>query len=298
MSELKVDKISALGTGVNVSNPVGIRTAAPTAAGDALYVNGNTDVIGAVEVVTVQAENYGVRIKAPTNNTNSILQFTNNAGVQRAFVSADANNNLLLGSGTQNRVSIDGNSGLLSALFASDFVGDANFRSALNAQGNSTFNGQATFNNTVPLCSIVPTLGSHLVNLDYLNTTASKVYVVGMNETGARTNTHTLSNVAAGSYAWITILGLHNERDFGGTIYEYMYLTASGNGGSVTNYHDQRFSKEGGRGHYYVKAGAEVAFGILNLTSKGNVTINYSRVTNNGGEYGTEVSYVGLLIKT
>jgi hypothetical protein len=210
MSELKVNNISAVGSGIKISNPVGIRTAAPTTAGDALYVSGNTDIEGSVEVVTVQAQNYGVRIKSPANNGTSILQFTNNSGTtERAAIYADSTNGLTISTAGTPKVSVN-STGLLTALQQSRFVGASTFENQMN------INGQAQFNNLAPLCSIIPTLGSHLVNLDYLNTTASKVYVVGMNENASRTNSHTLQNVASGTYAWITILGMFNKEDFRG----------------------------------------------------------------------------------
>ena len=298
MSELKVNKISALGTGVTVSNPVGINTSAPTTAGDALYVGGNTDIVGAVEVVTVQAENYGVRIKAPANNSSSVLQFTNNAGTQRSFIAGDVNNNIVFATGagtaTRNRMIINGTSGLLSALYASDFSGDANFRAASTFAGNTTFNGQATFNNVAPLCSIIPTLGSHLVNLDYLNSTASKVYIVYKNEDSSSTGTHTIPNVAKGTYFWITIMGLYNGTDFGGCVDEVYYFNAYLGGDSALNTLDHRFCKTGGAGHYYTKSGAEISTSILNVSSKGTVTVNYTASKHPD----TSVSYVCLLVKT
>lgn len=298
MSELKVDKISALGTGVNVNNPVGIRTAAPTAAGDALYVNGNTDVYGSVEVVTVQAENYGVRIKAPANNTNSILQFTNNTGTQRAFVSADASNNLILGSGTQNRVTINGASGLLSALYASDFAGDANFRSAANFAGNSVFNGQATFNNTSPSCSILPTLGRHLVNLDYLNSSASKVYVFGNNESTQNSKVHT-QNIAAGTYIMVAFVGYQQNADTGGVWTAYLNLNISGV--SLNRSHtlatSTEWRKTGGGGHGRSFAGSQMAISDTIVVSQPTtVTITMQKYST-AYDSSISCSYIALLIK-
>jgi hypothetical protein len=60
-----------------------------------------------------------------------------------------------------------------------------------------------------------------------------------------------------------------------------MYLTATSGGRTVTNTHDHQYSKGGDAGHYYVKAGAEVAIGTLNVITPGPVTITYSR---QGGE--------------
>ena len=85
MSNFKVDTISGLGTnGIKINSPVGVNTNAPTTG---MSVSGKLNVIdNNLEVVTSSGASYGLRIKDPASNTDSILQFSNFDGTPTANI--------------------------------------------------------------------------------------------------------------------------------------------------------------------------------------------------------------------
>jgi hypothetical protein len=161
MSELKVNSIKSLDTnGVRIDSPVGINTTPPSKG---LNVSGRVSVIdNGLEVVTVVSENYGVKIKAPPSNKNSVLQFTENDGAaERAFIAANSNNDLIFNTGAT--AAIITGAGLFDCLYESVFRGNTTF------QSTSQFQGQATFDsNVIPKTAGVPSADEDLVNLAYI----------------------------------------------------------------------------------------------------------------------------------
>ena len=217
MSELKVNNISPVGSAIKINAPVGIKTAPPTTAGDSLYVSGNTDIEGSVEVVTVQAQNYGVRIKSPANNGTSILQFTNNSGTtERAAIYADNANALNFSTAGNLRASIN-STGLLNVNGQSVFGGNATFNSPLVTINQLLdVNGKATFDTVVP--EIPTTLTSsiiapqHIVNKEYVdNTIRSSVrwirftpnYSTAPTILGRSDNNITVAPLSNGGTRWV-----------------------------------------------------------------------------------------------
>lgn len=173
MSELKVNAISGLGNaGVKINAAVGINTAPPTATQDGLYVKGNVDVNGAIEVVTVTAENYGVRIKSPNNTSNSTLQFTDLAGVERGYIRATPSNVLGINAGGITGMTIS--QATIDHLINSRFSNDATFNDVTSFNSTNTFstssvsnfNGAVNLNNTtdVAKCYGNATLDDDIVN--------------------------------------------------------------------------------------------------------------------------------------
>jgi len=297
MSELQVNNISPVGSGIKITAPVGIKTAPPTTAGDSLYVSGNTDIEGSVEVVTVQAQNYGVRIKSPANNGTSILQFTNNSGTtERAAIYADSANALNFSTAGNLRASIN-STGLLNVNGQSVFGGNATFNSPLVTINQLLdIKGQATFADTaIPKCGGVPTIGSHLVNLDYLNSAASKVYCVGANETNT-TETRTIV-VAKGTYSIATFVGFDLPYDVGGEWTAYLNISISGSGViSTVVPHSTFWKKTGGGGHGRTFAGSQMGFATITVPNQTTLTITgqKSATAYNDSTYN---SWVALLIK-
>jgi hypothetical protein len=112
MSELKVNTISGLGGTVKINNPVGI--GGVNRSGYDLSVEGKVNMEGSVEVVTVPASNFGVRIRAPLTATtspgfgDSTLQFTNNQGsTEWASLHAKSDSSLSIRVNNTERLTID-----------------------------------------------------------------------------------------------------------------------------------------------------------------------------------------------
>ena len=172
MSELKVNTISSLGDTVKINNPVGV--GGVNRSGYQLSVEGKVNMEGSVEVVTVPASNFGVRIRAPLTATtspgfgDSTLQFTNNqGGTEWASLHAKSDRSLQIRTNSNSAMEISP-SQVINHLGSSLFTNTATF------SNTSQFNGQATFANTViPKCGGVPTVGDHLANKTYVDS-ASK----------------------------------------------------------------------------------------------------------------------------
>jgi len=168
MSELKVNTISGLGDTVKINNPVGI--GGVNRSGYELSVEGKVNMEGSVEVVTVPASNFGVRIRAPITATtspgfgDSTLQFTNNqGGTEWASLHAKSNSSLGIRVNNTERLTIDPGE-TTRFLDKTQFAKDASFEKATG------FSGQATFSTQPPICSILPTLNGHLANKQYVDT--------------------------------------------------------------------------------------------------------------------------------
>jgi len=161
MSELKVNTISGLGGTVKINNPVGI--GGVNRSGYDLSVEGKVNMEGSVEVVTVPASNFGVRIRAPLTATtspgfgDSTLQFTNNQGsTEWASLHAKSDSSLSIRVNNTERLTIDA-AETTRFLDKTQFVKDASFEKATN------------FANQPPTCSVLPTIGNHLANKTYVD---------------------------------------------------------------------------------------------------------------------------------
>jgi hypothetical protein len=169
MSELKVNSIAPLTTtGIRFNSPVGINTNAPTSG---LQISGKLNVIdNNIEVVTVGAQNYGIKIKAAPSTGDSVLQFANYDGSERAHIKSSVLGDLIFNTG-----------GATAAVMGSDGVFNmlqkTIFNRPVTVNATSRFNNQANFlSNFIPKCSGVPTVDDHLVNFAYL-----KRFVLGTN---------------------------------------------------------------------------------------------------------------------
>ncbi len=168
MSELKVNTISGLGGTVKINNPVGI--GGVNRSGYDLSVEGKVNMEGSVEVVTVPASNFGVRIRAPLTATtspgfgDSTLQFTNNQGsTEWASLHAKSDSSLQIKTNSTSAMEISP-SQVINHLGSSLFTNTATF------SNTSQFNGQATFADAViPKCGGTPTVSAHLANKAYVD---------------------------------------------------------------------------------------------------------------------------------
>lgn len=295
MSELKVNTISSLGDTVKINNPVGIGGVNRT--GYQLSVEGKVNMEGSVEVVTVPASNFGVRIRAPLTATtspgfgDSTLQFTNNQG-STEWASLHAKSDRSLQIITNNNSAME-----ISPSQVINHLGSSLFTNTATFSNTSQFNGQATFADAViPKCGGVPTLGSHLVNLDYLNSAASKVYSVGENEI-----TTTVSKtivVAKGTYSIATFVGFDLPSDVGGEWTANLNIQVSGSGITTTTIpHSTRWTKTGGGGHGRTFAGSQMGFATITVPNQTTLTITglKSATAYNSSTYN---SWVALLIKS
>lgn len=161
MSELKINTISPLsGTGIRFNSPVGINTVAPNSG---LQINGKLNVVdNNLEVVTVGTQNYGIKIKSSPLTDESILQFANYDGSERATIKSTSIGDLIFTAGGATAAQM-----LPGGLF--DVLYSAQFNKPVVFNGTTQFNRQATFSSTyIPKCSGTPTVNEHLVNLQYL----------------------------------------------------------------------------------------------------------------------------------
>jgi hypothetical protein len=160
MSEIQVKTIKGLGTaGITIKNPVGFDDIAAPSNG--FSVNGVVSVVNSgVQVVTVESENFGIKIKAPPQNSDSILRFTDNSGNDRAAIVASFEKELMFESQGVTGVVMN-NQGLFETKYASQF------RNNSTLAGQTQFSGQSSFSLT-PKCSGTPILDEHLVNLNFL----------------------------------------------------------------------------------------------------------------------------------
>ena len=176
MSELKVNSITPLSTsGIRFNSPVGINTNAPNSG---LKISGKLNVIdNNLEVVTVGTQNYGIKIKASPSTNESILQFANYDGSERANIKSTSQGDLIFttNGATAAQMSAGGGFNVLSK---------TQFNRPVTFNGTTQFNNQATFlQNFIPKCGGVPTVDEHLVNLAYLkrftfSTTSVKTWQV------------------------------------------------------------------------------------------------------------------------
>jgi len=251
MSELKVNEITGLGGTVKINDPVGLGAVARS--GYQLNSNGKVNVEGSVEVVTVPASNFGVRIRAPINSTtspgfgDSTLQFTNNQGTTEwASFHAKSNASLEIKTDGDNAIVID-NAQTINHLGASLFTNRATFNNSMDV------NGQATFGNTViPKCGGVPTVADHLTNKNYVDQyaykpTPSNIYVAVRFYAGNRSSAKVGGNYSTpmpnGTYtllwfadAYQTTSGYEAERDtYMGSGYGGVQ-TVTINAGTVTTF--------------------------------------------------------------
>lgn len=173
MSELKVNTISGIAGSVKVNDPVGIGAVAKS--GYDLNVDGKVNLEGSVEVITVPASNFGVRIRAPLTATtspgfgDSTLQFTNNQGTTEwASLHAKSDASLDIRTDGDSALTIN-NAQVINHLGASLFTNTATFNNSVRV------NGQAIFDNTViPRCGGVPTVGDQLANKTYVDDQLTK----------------------------------------------------------------------------------------------------------------------------
>lgn len=169
MSELKVNEITGLGGTVKINDPVGLGAVARS--GYQLNSNGKVNVEGSVEVVTVPASNFGVRIRAPINSTtspgfgDSTLQFTNNQGTTEwASIHAKSDASLEIRTDNDPALTIN-NSQVINHLGASLFTNTATFNNSMQVNGQATFAASV-----IPQCGGVPTTTTHLTNKAYVDT--------------------------------------------------------------------------------------------------------------------------------
>ena len=169
MSEIKVNEISGLGEILKINGQVGLPVIVGT---NKLSVNGNVYEEGSVEVVTVSAQTYGIKIKGPVSPStgNSIIKFTSYANDERAHIAAKNDNTLLLGTSGVDRLTID-STGKIIHKYESEFV------------GKSQFLNTTTFSSP-PICVDEPQIASELANKQYVDRkfleldTATQVYQV------------------------------------------------------------------------------------------------------------------------
>jgi len=176
MSELKVNTISGIAGSVRVNDPVGIGAVAKS--GYDLNVDGKVNLEGSVEVITVPASNFGVRIRAPQTATTSpgfgdaTLQFTNYAGTTE-WASMHAKTDSSLQIRTNNAAALN-----ISSAQVIDHIGQSLFTNKATFNNATQFNGQAIFQQSViPQCGGTPTVSTHLAN---------KAYVDAVIKTGAK----------------------------------------------------------------------------------------------------------------
>jgi len=168
MSELKVNTISGIAGSVRVNDPVGIGAVAKS--GYDLNVDGKVNLEGSVEVITVPASNFGVRIRAPQTATTSpgfgdaTLQFTNYAGTTE-WASMHAKTDSSLQIRTNNAPALN-----ISSAQVIDHIGQSLFTNKATFNNATQFNGQAIFEQSViPQCGGTPTVSTHLANKAYVD---------------------------------------------------------------------------------------------------------------------------------
>jgi len=168
MSELKVNTISGIAGSVRVNDPVGIGAVAKS--GYDLNVDGKVNLEGSVEVITVPASNFGVRIRAPQTATTSpgfgdaTLQFTNYAGTTE-WASMHAKTDSSLQIRTNNAAALN-----ISSAQVIDHIGQSLFTNKATFNNATQFNGQAIFEQSViPQCGGTPTVSTHLANKAYVD---------------------------------------------------------------------------------------------------------------------------------
>ena len=154
MSELKVNEISGLGGTVKINGQVGLPSIVGT---NKLTVDGTIRAEGSIEVVTVSAESYGVKVKGPQSPStgDSIIKFTSYTETERAAISAKDDKSLVIGTNGIERFTID-STGLITHKFKSAFT------------GTSQFDGVATFS-PVPVCAAQCTALTQLANKAYVD---------------------------------------------------------------------------------------------------------------------------------
>jgi len=178
MSELKVNTISGIAGSVRVNDPVGIGAVAKS--GYDLNVDGKVNLEGSVEVITVPASNFGVRIRAPQTATTSpgfgdaTLQFTNYAGTTE-WASMHAKTDSSLQIITNNAAALN-----ISSAQVIDHIGQSLFTNKATFNNATQFNGQAIFERSViPQCGGTPTVSTHLANKAYVDGSAPPSSGVG-----------------------------------------------------------------------------------------------------------------------
>ena len=182
MSNFKVDTISGLGTnGIKINSPVGVNTNAPTTG---MSVSGKLSVSSSAEVVTVEGENFGVKIKAGNStNAQSILHLTNNSGSTiRHKILAPQNKNIefAIPSGIYDATTLAFPSGGTGTTFSIGITGSkiSNFSTAIFEQpcsftgnylaGNEYILGGAGSRSLAPKCTGIATENDHIINLELL----------------------------------------------------------------------------------------------------------------------------------
>lgn len=245
MSELKVNEITGLGGTVKINDPVGMGAVARS--GYQLNTNGKINVEGSVEVVTVPASNFGVRIRAPINSTtspgfgDSTLQFTNNQGTTEwASIHAKSDASLDIRTDGDSALTIN-NAQTINHLGASLFNNTATFNNLIQV------NGQAIFANTVvPRCGGAPTLNDHLANKIYVDGIASNnVQYVSMSA-GASAEVSKIVSLKSG--LWVGLFtSCVGFGDVNSTTIDSTQTASCSGLMSITNSH--LYSKTGGGGH-------------------------------------------------
>ena len=154
MSELKVNEISGLGGTVKINGQVGLPSIVGT---NKLTVDGTIRAEGSIEVVTVSAETYGVKVKGPQSPStgDSIIKFTSYTETERAAISAKDDRSLVIGTNGIERFTID-SVGLITHKYKSAFT------------GTSQFDGVATFS-PVPECRTQCSASQQLANKAYVD---------------------------------------------------------------------------------------------------------------------------------
>lgn len=160
MSELKVNTITGLGGQITITDPVAIGGSAQS--GYELTVAGKTKTSQSIDVVTVAAEDFGVRIRAPFSSGaspgfgDSTIQFTSNSGTEYASIHAKNTSSLGIKTNGAERVTID-SVGTVTHAYKTVLVGD------------TTVNGLATFSPFVPVCTVQPARAEQLANKAYVD---------------------------------------------------------------------------------------------------------------------------------
>ena len=262
MSELKVNEITGLGGSVKINDPVGMGAVARS--GYQLNTNGKINVEGSVEVVTVPASNFGVRIRAPINSTtspgfgDSTLQFTNNQGTTEwASIHAKSDASLDIRTDGDSALTIN-NAQTINHLGASLFNNTATFNNPMQV------NSQATFiNDFIPRCGGVPTVGDHLANKTYVDANSFK---------------HTTANVV--------VLSKGHPNYMGGVIGFGAFTTVvpSGSKWLMCWWNDGSFSNSNNDNETFI-IGVKTS-GTVEITGNGSTTFGDFLNTNSGGNSG------------
>lgn len=225
MSELKVNEISGLGGTVKINGQVGLPSIVGT---NKLTVDGTIRAEGSIEVVTVSAETYGVKVKGPQSPStgDSIIKFTSYSEIERAAISAKNDRSLVIGTNSVERFTID-SVGLITHKYKSAFT------------GTSQFDGIATFS-PVPVCATQCLSPQQLANKEYVDRkiasdiaaipAADRYYVLDPPiKSPSGFNTYNFSIYGLGIPRTARLIHLQYANDTGqGPVFQYASMTING----------------------------------------------------------------------